>query len=518
MKRKRQPGKVWLVGAGPGDPGLITVRGKEVLARGEVILYDHLVHPSLIPPPSRRRLIPVGKRGGRGFPQKSIDRLMVKYAHLGKQVVRLKGGDPFVLGRGGEEVLMLRKAGIDCEVIPGLSSATSVPTLAGIPLTHRGMSSSFTVVTGHLAENSADDEPNWDLLARGTDTLVILMGVATFQRIAERLIRAGKSGSTPVAVIRWGSWPTEQRWFGTLADSAAGRLPVKTPSIIVVGNVVALATRSALRAKLPLAGVRVAVTREREYPDPLMAALEAAGAYISETPVIRSRDQYWWLSEQARERKYGHLRSTVPRYDWIVFTSARAVSALDELGAMLDIPRRDFLQARLAAIGPATAGDVESYFSKPDVVSKDARQEGVVKAVGAVDGKRILFPCAVGARKTLPETLRQKGATVDVLPLYDMKPEQGGIRRLRDLVSADGVDVVTFTSGSTVRNALTAVGPSGRRKLRKRTLLAASIGPVTSAELRKSGIRPSIQAVRPSMEGLAAAIVRYYRKHPHARP
>lgn len=521
-KNGKKPGTVWLIGAGPGAKDLVSGRADAALGSAEVILYDDLVSPALLPEPrtmsgSPRIFVPVGKRGSRGFPQVSIEKLLVRFARQGKTVARLKGGDPFVLGRGGEEVDALRKARIPYEVIPGISSATGVPTLAGIPLTHRGVAASFTVVTGHLAEGADDREPEWDLLAHATDTLVIMMGVATFKRIAARLIKAGKDPETPVAVIRWGSWPMEHRQIGTLADGEAGRLPVGTPSVIVIGAVVRFAEPvDRVRKPEPHLAARIAITggassRSHAMMSDYQSLLERNFAIrrlplIHLTPVLEFRPL----------RPARRMLEGIREYDWVVLTSATAVGHLESWRERYGIHRRAMLTPKFAVVGPATATALASSFCPPDAVATNHRQEGLVEVMGDVSGKRILFPCAAGARDWLPTELRRRGATVDVLPLYRTVPDRAGLRRLSELVRADQVDVITFASGSAVRFITAALGASGRRKLAQRRILAASIGPVTSAELRKHGIRPPIEARKASMEELVSAIARYYAKHPHA--
>ncbi len=490
-------------------------RAHQALSDANVVLYDDLVDPSVLPPPYRgRMLIPVGKRAGEGAKQRSIERLMLRYAKQGKSVARLKGGDPFVLGRGGEEVIALRKARIPYEVIPGISSATGVPTLAGIPLTHRGIAASFAVVTGHLASGKDDREPEWELLAHSVDTLVVMMGVATFRGIAARLIKAGKEPETPVAVIRWGSWPMEHRQLGTLADGAAGKLPVGTPSVIVIGEVV----RQAAPVNPPrraLAGVRAAVTRDVEFRDPLAAGLSRHGALVHRAPVIER--ELIHLTRGLAD--IGRVRSILRRigeFDWVVIASAHTCFALEWMATDFGIHRKRFARPRYAAVGRATAERMAYLFGAPEVVAKEARQEGLLRAMGDVRGRKILLPGALETRPVLAEGLRRRGAEVTVLPVYVTRPDPGGLRRLAGLVRGGEVDVITFTSGAIVRHALKAVGPAGRRKMADRRILAASIGPVTSAELRKHGIRPPIQARTATMEELVSATARYYSSHPHA--
>ena len=512
MSARKKPGKVWIVGAGPGAPDLLTERARQAIGSANVILYDDLVHPATLPEPHPFRVyIPVGRRAGRSSRQESTERMMVRFARAGKKVVRLKGGDPFVFGRGGEEVETLRKAHVAYEVIPGVSSATGVPTLAGIPLTYRGVAASFAVVTGHVAEGKDDREPEWDLLAHSSDTLVIMMGMTAFPRIAARLIKAGKDPATPVAVIRWGSWPMERRWLGTLADGAAGRLPFGTPSAIVIGPVVKLARRHEATVPTPLAGVRVAVTRESEHNETLRAALAGNGALVSSCPAIST---FWYDPTPAFRRAARNPGS----YDWIVFTSANGVGSFCTLMNAVHVDARSFPHTRVAAIGRATATKLrEIYDLQPDVVARDERAEGLLRALGNVRNKRFLLPQARITRGVLARGLRARGAAVTVLPVYETRVDRNGIRRLAQLLALGELDVVTFTSGSTVDFSMKALGAQGRR-LFKKTVKAASIGPVTSSALRKWGIRPAIQARKASMEELAAAIVRYYRSHPHARP
>ena len=405
-------GRVYLVGAGPGDPGLLTLRGKEVLGRADVVLYDALANPRILDfAPSAAARVLVGKRQGRqSASQDEIEASIVRLAREGKTVVRLKGGDPFIFGRGGEEAEACRRAGIDFEVVPGVTAAIAVPAYAGIPLTHREHSSMVTFVTGQPGAVRDGYDLDWEMLARAGGTLVFLMAMTRMGEIARKLVEGGLASTTPAAAIRWGTLARQQSVVGTLADidekakSKLGRPPV----ILVVGAVAGLSTELSWFERLPLFGRRIVVTRSRHQAAAFASRLEEAGAWVIEFPTIEIRENE--VAVEVMER--------AGSYDWIVFTSTNGVEAFfgQWLGARRDL--RDLAGVSLAAIGPATRQAVEYRGLRVAAQPKEYRAEALLEVLGEVSGKRILLARAEVAREVLPETLRERGATVDVVAFY----------------------------------------------------------------------------------------------------
>jgi len=510
MKQKRKLGKVWLVGAGPGDPGLLTRKGARLLELADVVLYDALVNPSSLVFASKAKLIAVGKRaGGKVTPQDVTTRLMIRHAKLGREVVRLKGGDPFLFGRGGEEAEALARAGVKYEVVPGVSSALAGPAAAGIPLTHRRDAASVVIATGRTSGDATRPDVDWEGLARSADTLVIMMATWHIKEIARRMIAAGRHANTPVTAVRWATWPMQEIVRATLATAAVKFSHLTPPTVIVVGNVAALGSDVGTRvSQFSLKGIQVAVTREHGEGRELPAILQREGALVWPCPAIRTT---WWSADATAR----NILRDISTFDWIVFTSVNAVHAFMSMMRHARIDARKFPNAKIGAIGSRTADELDSFYQlRPNLVPRDSTAEGLLRAMGNVRAKKILFPRAAVARDVLPRGLEQGGAQVTVLPVYSTGPDREGLSRLKDLVCGGSINLVTFTSGSTVDFSMRALGASGRRAF-KRSVLAASIGRVTSASLKKWGIKPAMQAKQASMAGLAAAIVSYYRKHPH---
>jgi uroporphyrinogen III methyltransferase/synthase len=556
-------GLVSLVGAGPGDPGLITVAGLDRLREADVIVYDRLVAPVLLGNARPdAELIYVGKlpspahgrgAGGEGssHDQEAINQLLIEKAREGKRVVRLKGGDPFVFGRGGEEAEALRAAGIPFEVVPGVTSAIAVPAYAGIPVTHRGIASSFAVITGHEADPPAGADGalstvNYQLSTQA-DTLVFLMGTKTLPDIVDNLIASGRSPDTPVAVIRWGTTPEQQTVVGVLADIVArvedaGLTP---PAITVVGEVVRLRETLSWFESRPLFGKRVLITRTRKQASQLARLLAAEGAIPIELPAIEIEITF---DPAAVDAALEELSAGC--YAWTVFTSANAVELWFELMRERNLDARAFGRTKVTAIGPATAEALSWRGITADLVPGEYIAEGVVDAlcphVGA--GDRILLPRAENARPELVDGLRAAGADVNELTLYRAavppvaqgpSPESEALSLLRD----GSIDIVTFTSSSTVRNlaamlngdisALTSAdapssvirrstnaraqdaAPSRRnlggeaapaRAAAPRRLLIACIGPITAETARELGLRVDLVAKEHTVKGLVRAL------------
>lgn len=498
-------GMVYLVGAGPGDYRLITLKGIECLKRAEVVVYDRLADERILAwAPADAERIYVGKASSHHtMRQEDISALLAAKAQEGKTVVRLKGGDPFVFGRGGEEGLLLEEKGIPFEIVPGVTSAISVPAYAGIPVTHRAVATSFAVVTGHEDPTKGGSNMRWDKLATGVDTLVFLMGVANLPRITQKLIENGRSADTPAAVIRWGTKP-EQRVLVTTVGRAAEdvqRAGLKPPAIFLVGDVVKLRDRLQWFDRLsqrPLFGRRVLVTRARSQASRLTAALEELGAGVREVPAIRiapPADGY-----AAIDAAIGTLMD----YQWLVFTSANGVSAFFARLAAAGKDARALGYAQVAAIGTATAAKLREYGIRADVVPEEFRAEGVV---AALKGKlpphaRVLLPRAEQAREVLPDGLRALGATVDVAPVYRTEAAAADGEALAAELAAGAYDYVTFTSSSTVRNLAKILGGSAPLAHTR----AACIGPVTAETARELGIEPALVAEEYTIAGLTRAI------------
>ncbi|WP_018084946.1 uroporphyrinogen-III C-methyltransferase [Desulfurispora thermophila] len=499
-------GKVYLVGAGPGDPGLITVKGRECIARADALVYDRLAGPRLLAyARPDARLYYVGKSPQRhALKQEEINALLVELAGQGLVVTRLKGGDPFVFGRGGEEALALARAGIEFEVVPGVTSAVAVPAYAGIPVTQRGMTSTLGIVTGNEDPGKESTDLDWAGIS-SMGTVVFLMGMANLPAIVRQLLAHGRSPDTPVAVIRWGTRPEQAALTGTLADivDLVREHNFTNPAVIVVGQVVSLREQLAWFEKKPLFGRRVLVTRSREQASALCAAVEQLGGEPIEFPVIQIVDPE---SYAPLDRAIARIR----RYHWIIFTSANGVRyffrRLWEQGG--DV--RDLQGINIAAIGPQTRLAVERYGIRVAYVPEEYRAEAVVDGLrgGLQSGQAVLLPRADIARDVLPRQLRQMGLQVDEVTAYRTVAGAGNADMIRELLQAGQIDYVTFTSSSTVRNFVSALNhPDLPGLLQSRAVKVAAIGPVTAQTARELGLPVHIQAGRYTIEGLLEAIV-----------
>jgi uroporphyrinogen III methyltransferase/synthase len=494
-----EPGRVFLVGAGPGDAGLLSVRALEAIAAADVILYDRLVGPGALDGArADAELLFVGKQGGgEAVPQERTEELMLEHARAGRCVVRLKGGDPFVFGRGGEEALRLREAGVPFEVVPGITAGLAAPAYAGIPVTHRGLSTAVALVTGHTRSGTEGEDGHeaaldWQALAAFPGTLVFYMGVSALPAIAARLIEAGRPGSEAAAVVEAGTLPSQRTVAGTLETIAeiAEREQVRAPSVTVVGAVAALAEQLAWRAPLPLGGRTVVVTRARAQSSGLARRLAELGAEVVEAPAIRVR------------MLPGPPLDPSP-YDLVCVTSVNGVEGLfARLGASQP-PRdaRSLSGAQIAAIGPATLGALAARGIHADVVPERSVAESLVRALEGVAVQRALIVRAAAARDVLPQALAERGAEVDVLDVYETVPEQPSPQTLQRALAAD---YVTFTSSSTVRFFLQAAG--GADAIAPSTRLV-SIGPVTSGALREAGLEPHVEAASHDVDGVVEALL-----------
>ncbi len=488
-------GKVYLVGAGPGDPELLTLRGKRLLAGADCILYDNLVNHSLLDyAPSTAERIYVGKKkADHAVSQEEICAMLIERARRGLKVVRLKGGDPFIFGRGGEEAEALREAGIAFQVIPGVTTPLGIAAYAGIPLTHREHTSVVTFVTGH-----DPDAIDWSKTG-GSETLVIYMGLSTFGTIAGKLIASGRAADTPAAAVRWATRPDQEVVIGTLSSLPKLILEraLKPPATIIVGDVVRLRERLNWFEELPLFRQRIVVTRPAGQSEGLASALRDLGADVVELPaieIIAPEDT------QPIERAIRDLGS----YQWLIFTSVNGVRGFCDA---LDNSPSDWrdLRAQIAVIGPATRAAVEALHLKVDVMADEYVAESLAQSLSDSDvaGKRVLLPRAAVARDALPEDLRRKGATVDVVEAYrSVAPGDLAARAAEVLLNARKPDWITFTSSSTVTN-IVREAPQGALEGVK----IATIGPVTSATVRKLGLAVTVEAQEFTAEGVVAAIL-----------
>jgi uroporphyrinogen III methyltransferase/synthase len=502
--------KVYLVGAGPGDPGLITVKGRECIANADVVIYDYLAAPSLLKHASgHAELIYVGKKGGEHtLPQDEINALIVAKARENKVVTRLKGGDPFVFGRGGEEAEVLVEAGIPFEIVPGVTSAVAAPAYAGIPLSHRKLTATIAFVTGHEDPGKEESGIDWAALAKGIGTLVFFMGVKNLPRIVAELTRHGRPPETPVALVRWGTTPEQVTVSGTLADivDRVQQAGLKAPAIIVVGKVVDLRQRLKWFENRALLGKRIAVTRSRDQASDLVKALSELGAECLEFPTIEivAPDDYTPLDRAIAE---------LPTFDWVVFTSVNGVSGFFErlFSAGKDV--RALGHLRTAAIGPATAQRLKSFGLSSDLVPENFRAEAIISAFRreAIQGKAILLPRAQEARQILPEELSAMGATVREVPVYRTRQASTDAQALVQHLEERAFDLITFTSSSTVKN-FKALLPTGRFADLAAAIPAACIGPVTADTARRLGFDVRIEAQAYTIPGLVEAILGYYAK------
>jgi uroporphyrinogen III methyltransferase/synthase len=501
-------GKVWLVGAGPGDPGLITVRGAEVLSQAEVVLYDALSHPALLELcHSEAELRDVGKRGGQNSPDQSwITEQLIELARAGRQVARLKGGDSFLFARGAEEALALSDAGIDFEIVPGLSSPIGTAAYAGISLTHRGMSSSVTFITGSNKAGEEWSEADWRKLATATDTVCILMGMRKLRFIAAALIAGGRDPATPTAVIQWGARP-EQRVveapLSQLAD-AVETAGLSNPAVVIIGEVARLREKLAWYDNRPLFGKRILVPRAAPQAKDAAHAIRQRGAEPVLFPAIEIHDppDPQPLRDAARN---------VASYDYVLFTSANGV---ERFFAELKLQGRDaraFATAKVGVIGPRTGFVLQQHGVTPDLVAEQFVGEALAEALAPFAPKRVLIPRALVARDELPALLRKQGATVDVVAAYETKPVAP--EKVRILVSqfeAGEIATVLFTSSSTVTSLCDALGADASKVLSQTTV--SCIGPITAKTAIDRGLKVDVQASEYTLAGLLDALENHFQR------
>lgn len=504
-------GMVSIVGAGPGDPGLLTVRGRDLLAACDAIAADALANPAIVS--AARAANPgvevhdVGKRGGSAdsASQESISALLVRLGREGKRVVRLKGGDPFVFGRGSEEAQALAAAGVAFEIVPGVTAGVAAPAYAGIPVTHRGVSTSVTFVTGHEDPAKGETQTDWAALARAGGTIVLYMGVKTLPRIAAALVAGGMSPDTPAAAVQWGTHARQRTVAATVTTLAAAveRDGLTAPVITVIGNVVALREEIAWFDRLPLFGKRIVVTRASAQASGLRDALARRGAEVLELPALRVEPLDAAPLHAALQRIDG--------YDWIVVTSQNAVALLWDALRASGRDARALAAVRIACVGRSTADALLARGLAADVVPRRFVAEAVLEALSARDdvrGRRALYVAAEGARPVLPDGLIALGCTVDIVRAYRTVSDRDGAGALRGALADGAVDAVTFASASAVHGFVDAVGTELARRAP-----AVSIGPVTSAAVRDAGLTLGAEASEATIAALVEATTRLAR-HP----
>ena len=510
-----EKGKVYLVGAGPGDPGLLTLRGKTCLEHADVVLYDHLANPTLLDyVPSHAERIYVG-RCGRGTyrPQEEIHRILLQKAQEGKRVVRLKGGDPFVFGRGGEEAEVLAEQSIPFEVVPGVTSAVAVPAYAGIPVTHRTMASAVTFVTGHEDPEKGGSVLEWPRLASFDGTLVFLMGAKNLSTIVRRLIEEGKSQDTPVALVEWGSYPKQRTVVGTFADiiERAEEANIHPPTVIVVGEVVKLRKHLSWFESRPLFGTRILVTRARSQAAEISELLMAYGGEPIECPTIEFIPPTNW-------DKADEAIAQLETYHWLILTSVNGVQQFMQRLWHNGRDARVLHGVKVCCIGPRTAQELEKFGVKPDVIPAEYQAEGVLEVMkeAGVDGQRVLIARAAQAREILPVELQRVGAEVYVIPVYQTVLPQSEVEAIKARFLARGIEMVTFASSSTVRNFVAMFGgPEELKKILQHTIIGC-IGPITAETAREQGLQVDVLARQNTIPALVEALVEFRQQSARA--
>lgn len=503
-------GKAYLVGAGPGDPGLITVRGLEILKKAEVVIYDYLAGEKLLKHvPADAEFIYAGKQGGikHTHTQDEINQLLVDRVRSGKKVVRLKGGDPFIFGRGGEELEELVKAGLSFEAVPGVTSASAAATFAGVPITHRRFTSSVAFITGHEDPNKENSNIAWDKISTGVGTLVFYMGIKNLESIAENLMKNGRDPKTPVAVVRWASRPNQKSVVGTLDNIAeiVREKGIKPPALTIVGDVVNLRDTINWYEVRPLFGKRIIVTRTREQASELVSLLEENGANCLEFPTISICPPDSWDALDEALQQLG-------RFQWLVFTSINAIHAF--FGRLYEkgMDTRALASCKIAAVGKVTDDCLRTYGLISDLLPEDFTGEGLAEAFErqGVAGNEILIPRALKAREVLPERLERAGARVTIVPVYQNKRPEGIHEKLRAKLENKDADIVTFTSSSTVTNFIHMLGVKDQDELQRIMggIKIAAIGPVTAKTVEANGLKVDIQPETYTIPDLVDAIVK----------
>jgi uroporphyrinogen III methyltransferase/synthase len=499
-------GLVSLVGGGPGDPGLLTLAGKDRLEHAEVVVYDRLIVPSLVEyaPPDAERIYAGKAAAQKALSQDEITALLIERGKAGKRVVRLKGGDPFVFGRGGEEALALASAGVPFEVIPGVTSAVAAPAYAGVPVTHRGLASSFAVVTGHEDDDKPESMVDWRALATSVDTIVVLMGGAALAKVAEALIDGGRDAATPCVSIEWGTTTRQRSVAATLGEIAASirTAGLGSPLLTIAGRVAELREHISWFESRPLFGKRVLVTRTRRQASALSDLLRREGAVPVELPALE-------MTPVATDEKLEAVATALEarRYDWCLFTSTNAIDFIFEYLERSGRDARVFAGCKLAALGSATAASLAAHGLRADLTASEYTSAGLLEAMPLdIGGARILLPRAEGGSEELYGGLKTRGANVQELVLYGSTvpdaPDEEALRAVRE----GGIDVVTFASSSSVRNLKALLGDDFARL--KGTI--ACIGPVTAKTAREAGLEVQVEPATHTIPALVEALRAHY--------
>ncbi len=505
--------KVYLVGAGPGDPGLITQAARDSIANAEVIVYDHLLSPELLEYRSPDcEIIYAGKHPGcHSIKQEKINKLLIRKYRSGKNVVRLKGGDPFLFGRGSEEAEELAAAGVPFEIIPGISSGTAAAAYAGIPLTHRRHASQVTFVTGHEDDSKKGPALDWGRLAKTQGTLVIFMGMGRIGKITTELIRQGMSKDTPAAVVRWGTLPEQKTITGKLFDIAerARKSGLSNPALIIIGGVVGLRRKLNWFESKPLFGKKILITRPQELAGELRKKLIFAGAQVGVYPLIEIVKENRFSDREILKKMTGN--------DWIIFTSRNAVEICFEILKKFRKDIRQLSGAKNAALGSQTGEELKRRGLIPDLVPKEFVMEGLLDKFSGIDitGKKIFLPHSRQARSLLCRGLKERGARVEEIFIYRVRrPSAARAGVLKKLLEQESFDLFAFTSSSCVHQFMKLMKkyPSLIRKQR-----FAAIGPVTAGTLSSYGCRTTVLARKYTAAGLADALGTYYGKTERSR-
>ncbi len=489
-------GKVVLVGAGPGDVGLLTLNGKQWLQKADVILYDHLVNPDMVRFAQKStEMIYVGKKEGiASIEQEQINHLLISKAREGKIVIRLKGGDPFLFGRGGEEIQAVQKAGIPFVIVPGVSSVTGVAAYAGIPLTHRHLSSTLSIITGSNEKKQGDIHIDWEKIAARSGTLVFLMGARKLPLIVEKLMKFGKSPETPIAVVQWGTTARQKTWTGTLGTivEISAKDKILPPALTIIGEVVNLKPDIEWYEQLPLFGKTVVVTRKGDQADSMIDRLRELGAEPFFFPVIETIAPDDWSP-------LDNALNNLSQYQGLIFTSVNGVRFFAERLKAIDF-----------TIGPKTAEAVRDLGIRVDVVPEDFVAESLIESIGKenIKGKRFLIPRATVARETLPEQLRKMGAFVDIAPVYQTILPSPSVEALEKRLKEGSIDVITFTSSSTVNNFLALMSDKLLPYIKKAKI--ACIGPITEKTARDAGLNVEIVPNQYTVSSLMDAIENHF--------
>ncbi|MCK5163579.1 MAG: uroporphyrinogen-III C-methyltransferase [Desulfobacula sp.] len=503
-------GKVYLIGAGPGDPGLLTIKAKECIENADVVVYDYLASPFLLDYAKKdAQIIYVGKKGGdHTLSQDKINLLLVDKAKLGLDIARLKGGDPFVFGRGGEEAQMLLSHNVPYEVVPGVTSAIAAPAYAGIPVTHRDHTSFVSFITGHEDPTKKDTGMQWDVYAESNATLVFLMGVKNLENIVKNLVEHGKASNTPVALVRWGTTPRQQTVTGTL-ETIVERVKetrLKSPAIIIIGHVVSLRDELAWFDKRPLFGKRIVITRARAQASDLVSMLTRLGAQCIEIPTIQ-------IVPPKDLNPLKQCIKNINNYDWLIFTSVNGVKFFFDTLFDMGGDVRALGHLKFACIGPVTKERLKDFGIISDILPETYRAESVIDAFSTVEikDKKVLLPRAKTARTILPEELTNMGARVDEVTAYETRLNDDRKEELISLLKKNEIDAVTFTSSSTVSNFMSLLESKDAKKLLK-NIVTACIGPITADTARALNIEPDIEAREYTIQGLVDSLLTYYER------